>query len=222
MSGWIVIVLLALVVAGGLWRFGRLRGGSLQFLAAALLVGMAGYAWQGRPELGGEPASARIESERPESAFTALRHEFFGRFTSSERWLILADSYQRRNNSGEAVGAIRAGLRRSPNDPALWIGLGNALVLHGAGTMSPAADYAFRRAAAVAPDHPAPRFFYGMSLIQGGRIEEAQAIWRDLLATAPPGGDWRPIVEQRLAILDQFQAMRQQSATAGEASPPPR
>lgn len=222
MTGWIVIVVLALAVGASLWRFGGLRGASLQFLAAALLVGMAGYTWQGRPGLGGEPASARVEGERPESAFTALRHEFFGRFTAAERWLILADSYQRRGNSGEAVGAIRAGLRRNPDDLALWIGLGNALVLHGEGAMSPAADYAYRRAAAIAPDHPAPRFFYGMSLIQGGRIEEAQAIWRDLLATAPEGGEWRPKVEERLAILEQFQEMRQRAVVAEEANPPPQ
>lgn len=215
MTGWIVILLLALAVGLALWRFAGFRGPALQLLAAALLLAMAGYAWQGRPGLPAQPTATQARPERPDSAFAALRHEFFGRFTSAERWLILADSYQRRGNTKEAVAAIRTGIRRNPGNVALWIGLGEALVQHGGGVMSPAADYAYRRAAALAPGHPAARFFYGMGLIQSGRIEAAETIWRDLLANGPPGGRWRPLVEQRLALLERIRAM-----TEGRMPPP--
>lgn len=215
MTGWIVILVLALAIGGALWRFGGFRGPALQLLAAALLLAMAGYAWQGRPGLPAQPAAAQVRPERPDSPFTALRHEFFGRFTSAERWLILADSYNRRGNSKEAVAAIRAGIRRNPGNVALWIGLGDALVQHGGGAMSPAAELAYRRAAALVPDHPAARFFYGMGLIQSGQIEAAETVWRDLLANGPPGGRWRPLVEQRLALLEQIRAMQE-----GQVPPP--
>jgi cytochrome c-type biogenesis protein CcmH/NrfG len=74
--------------------------------------------------------------------------------------------------------------------------------------MTPAAQLAFQRAAEIAPDHPAPKFFYGLALAQGGRFEEAERIWRDLLATAPPGA-WRTAIERQLQALQQARAMGQ-------------
>ena len=72
---------------------------------------------------------------------------------------------------------IRAGLRSDPDNADLWVGLGNALVVHADGMMSPAAELAFQRAAQIAPDHPGPQFFYGLALAQGGKYDEAE---RDL------------------------------------------
>jgi cytochrome c-type biogenesis protein CcmH/NrfG len=46
-------------------------------------------------------------------------------------------------------------------------GLGNALVLHADGMMTPAAELAFQRAAKLAPDHPGPKFFYGLAWRKG-------------------------------------------------------
>ena len=86
------------------------------------------------------------------------------------------------------------------------MGLGNALVIHADGLMTPAAELAFQRAAAIAPDHPGPKFFYGLALAQGGKFDEAEAIWRDILATAPPGVSWRPMIEERLTMLERARA----------------
>lgn len=207
MSGWIAAVALAALTLLALWRLGGFRGAALQLLGAALLVGLAGYAWQGRPGLEGQPVEARIQAERPETAFAALRGEFLPQFDSARAWLILADRYQRTGQSGEAVKAIRAGLRTSPRNLTLWIALGNALTIHGQG-MNEAAELAYRRAAAIAPGHPAPLFFYGMNLVESGRIEEGGEVWRDVLAKAPADASWRPLVAERVALVEQLQAMR--------------
>lgn len=217
MTGWVVIIGLALLVGLTLWRFARFDRTMLQFLAAALLLAMAGYAWQGTPRLAGQPAAQAIEAERPETAFAALRSEFLPRFDYASRWLIIADSYQRRGKTEDAVAIIRSGLRESPDNAVLWIGLGNALVIHGRGTMTPAAELAYRRAMALAPEHPAPRFFYGISLVQGGEIAAAREVWSDLLADAPADARWRPLVADRVAILDQIEAML---AAEGNEAPP--
>jgi cytochrome c-type biogenesis protein CcmH len=203
---WLFFLLWALVILLGLWRLGAFTKATLQFLGAALLLAAAGYAWQGRPGLPARPAEARIRGSGPESAFAALRGQFFPRFDTASRWLIIADSYERRGETRNAVGVIRSALRRYPNNIALWIGLGNALVIHGDGMMSPAAELAYRRAAAIAPGHPAPPFFYGLSLIQSGQMEAGETVWRDLLARAPANAKWRPIVADRLAIIDRIRA----------------
>ena len=209
MIGWIVMVALSAALGLALWRFAGFRGASLQLLAAAMLLAMAGYAWQGSPVLGGQPKQAGERQKLPDTPFAALRGEFLERFDYASRWLILADGYQRRGDTKSAVSIIRSGLRAQPENSSLWTGLGNALVLHGGGTMNPAAELAYRRAMVLAPQHPAPRFFYGMSLIQSGDIEGGERVWRDMLVTAPSGASWRPMVAERLAVIDQLKAMPQ-------------
>ena len=215
MMGWIVMTVLALLVGAALWRFAGLRGAALQLLAAAMLLAMAGYAWQGRPALGGQPKQAADRRTLSETPFAALRGEFVERFDYASHWLIMADGYQRRGDTKSAVAIIKSGLRARPNNATLWTGLGNALVLHGGGTMNPAAELAYRRAIVLAPRHPAPRFFYGMSLIQTGDVAAGEQVWRDLLASAPPRASWRPVVADRLSILEQLRAMQ-----GGAASQP--
>jgi len=214
--GWIILVALAAALALLLWKFGRFRGACLQLLAAALLAAMAGYAWQGQPGLRGEPRQQAVRAKLPETVFASLRGEFLEEFDYASRWLILADSYQRRGASDKGVGILRSGIRASPNNMSLWTGLGNALVIHG-GAMNPAAELAYRRAMALSPDHPAPRFFYGSSLIQSGRLAEGERVWHQLLAGSRPDASWRPLVEERLAVLQQLRAIQQQRDQAGTA-----
>jgi cytochrome c-type biogenesis protein CcmH len=99
-------------------------------------------------------------------------------------------------------------VQQSPNNADLWVGLGNALVIHGGGMMSPAAQLAFDRAARISPEHPGPPFFMGMAYAQAGQIEKAAEIWRALLARAPADAPWRPDLEKRIAELEAMQAGR--------------
>jgi cytochrome c-type biogenesis protein CcmH len=206
MMGWIVMLLLAASVFVAVWRFGRLDKAGLQILGAALLLAVAGYAWQGHPGLAGSPKRAVEQKEVPESAFASMRRDMLGRFDTADQWLTIAESYMRDGDTRGAADIIRAGLRAHPDNATLWVGYGNALVMHSGGLMTPAAQLAFDRAARLAPDHPGPKFFYGLSLAQGGRLAEAEKVWRDLLATAPPDAQWRAQVEQQLQLLEQARA----------------
>lgn len=197
MTGFLILLGIAGVAALLLRLFG-LRGPLLQLGAAMLLFGGAGYAIQGRPSLQGAPGE-RAQRAAP-VPLTELRRAFFGQFTSSERWLIIAESYSRRGNSEDAVRAVRRGLDFAPGDIQLWIGLGNALVDHSR-ALTPAAELAYRRAAELAPGHPAPKFFFGLALARSGQPELAVALWRDVLASAPPNAGWRPYVQGALDAL---------------------
>jgi cytochrome c-type biogenesis protein CcmH/NrfG len=123
-----------------------------------------------------------------------------GRFNQSDRWLTIADSFAQRGDTLNAVGIIRAGLREHPDDAALHVGLGNALVDH-AGMITPAATLAYARARQLAPRLPAPLFFEGLALARSGKREEALALWRRALALTPPGTSYRPIIEGGIAAL---------------------
>jgi cytochrome c-type biogenesis protein CcmH len=211
--GWLIIVVLALLVALALWRLARFDRTELQLVAAALLVAMAGYAWQGKPGLAGKPVPPPARLELPETAFAGTREGMLGRFDSASQWLRLADHYHQIGDSKAAADIIRSGLRKDPNDADLWVGLGNALVIHADGLMTPAAEFAFQRAAAIAPEHPGPKFFYGLALAQGGKLDEAETLWRGLLENAPADAEWRPMVEERLAMLGQARGAAALSGT---------
>lgn len=216
MMGWLVILLLALAVVAGLWRFIARDAGAMQFLGAALLLALAGYAWQGRPALAGAPKPSVVRQQgAADTAFANLRPELMGRFNNAAAWLTMAESYQRSGDTQSGVDIIRSALRQSPQNADLWVGLGNALVLHGDGLMSPAAEIAFNKASQIAPDHPGPRFFYGLALAQGGRYDEAEQTWRTLLASAPAGATWRGAIEQQLQALAAARA-------SGQLAPPLR
>ena len=205
--GWVVMLVLALLVAAGLWRWMRGDTGLVQFLGAALLLALAGYAWQGRPGMAGAPKAPPAATQPlPDSAFAEMRPDLMGQFNNAAHWLSLAESYQRTGNTKEGVEIIQNALRRTPNNADLWVGLGNALVQHADGLMTPAAELAFDRALQIAPDHPGPRFFYGIALAQGGRFDEAEQVWRQLLESAPRSATWRGAIQEQLDALAQARA----------------
>ena len=196
--GYAALLVLMLATTATLWWLGRLRGATLQLVLAALMVGGAGYALQGRPGLSGAPkAAGQRAAPLP---LTRPRQAMFGQFTAADRWLIIADSYESRGNTADAVGIIKAGLRAHPSDPALLTGLANVLVDH-AGMVTPAATMAFERARRAAPQHPAPLFFQGLALARSGEREQALALWQRALALTPPGASYRPFIADGIAAL---------------------
>lgn len=197
MTGWFVLAAIAAAAIGALWWLG-LRGAFLQIAASSIFVGSAGYAVQGNPGFPGAPRAER-KDDVP-IPLTRLRHAFFGEFSSAEAWLRISEAVASRGNTEDSVGALRAAVREHPGDVQLWIGLGNALVDH-AGGLTPSAEFAYRRAAELAPGHPAPAFFMGLALARSGQGELAVALWRDVLATAPADASWRPLVEEALAAI---------------------
>jgi cytochrome c-type biogenesis protein CcmH len=198
-SSWIVLAALIALSLGAFWLLG-VRGAMLKLAAAALLVGASGYALQGRPGVAGSQRAAT--ASREVIPLTGARHAFFGEFTGSEHWLLLSESMARRGNTADAAGILRSAVREHPGDPQLWIGLGNALVDH-AGVLTPAAQFAYERAAKLAPGHPAPPFFLGLALARSGDRAGAVKLWKQLLADAPVDASWRPLVEQAIATLSQ-------------------
>lgn len=219
--GWLTIAILALLVFAGLWFFLRREKAALQFLGAALLIALAGYAWQGRPGMDGRPKAPPVRQPQSESEFARIRQQLLGRFDRAAVWLNMAESFQRRGDTRSGVEIVQVGLRDSPQDADLWVGLGNALVVHADGMMTPAAQLAFQRAARIAPDHPGPPFFYGLALAQGGNYAEAERIWRQLLASAPESAQYRRTIEERLAAIEQARARGEIPAAPAAATPPP-
>ncbi len=128
----------------------------------------------------------------------------FGKLPAAARPLaVAAVMVARTGKTALAAQTLEKGLERYPDNVDLWVGLGNALVAHGGGVMSPAAALAFDEAAKRDPNHPAPPFFAGLAMAQSGDLKGADAVWSQLLARTPPDAPWRADLEMRLAQLRQ-------------------
>jgi cytochrome c-type biogenesis protein CcmH len=202
--GWLVFLVAALLTGGFLWRFGALGRGGVELTAAALFLALAGYAWQGKPDVKGKPVVAAEDSASPQTAPANLRKGVASSMNAEGQWLQLADALMQAGRTRAAVSILSEGTRKAPDNPDIWVGLGNALVTHNGGQMSPAAQFAFERAAQIEPGHPGPPFFLGLGLAQAGKMDEAGDVWRGLLARAPDGVPWKADLEARLAQIGQL------------------
>jgi hypothetical protein len=55
--GWLFMLVFAALTFAGLWRSRLLNRTALEITVVAILVGLAGYAWQGSPDLPGVAAT---------------------------------------------------------------------------------------------------------------------------------------------------------------------
>jgi cytochrome c-type biogenesis protein CcmH len=206
---WVVILAVAAAVFAVLVLVFKVPRVAWELTAAALLFGLAGYALQGHPGLAGAPR-APVEDQRTADAELLRQRQAMGsKFGQGQSWLVVSDALSRQGQFRAAADFLGHAVREHPDDADLWVALGNALTGHSDGMISPAAQYAFRRAAAIDPNHPGPPFFMGMALAQSGHLVEARALWTELLQRTPADAPYRRDLVGRLARLDQLIAMSQ-------------
>ena len=214
---WLLIGLIAVAVFAALVWLLKLPRGGWEWAGAALLLGLAGYALQGTPGEAGAPKPPVETPGTADAALIAQRQTMGSAFGSGQSWLIVADGLSRQGQFGAAAQVLRTAVHQNPKDADLWVALGNALVGHGSGFISPAAQFAFQRAATISPTHPGPPFFMGLALAQSGRLAEARVIWARLLEQAPKEASYRADLESRLARLDAM--ISEQGGAAPQAIP---
>jgi len=200
---WFFVLALALAAfALAAWSFGLERK-LWTTLLAALAFGLAGYAFQASPDLAGAPARSVRDNAPGQQDIVAARQEMVpDRFRSGSDKVLIADALARRGQFANAAALLRAATEDRATDSEAWVALGNTLVEHAEGALTPAALYAYRRASAAAPQNPAPGYFLGLAMIREGRILEARQAWSATLAATLGNSPPRALLAERLARLD--------------------
>ncbi len=204
MMGWIAVILLAavaFVVGAIILRMPR-EGWTL--FAAALVFGLAGYAWQGSSDQPSSPKPEQARGDRSGEELVEARLQLFEETLPKPNYLVTSDAFARRGQFGDAAGLLRRGLNENPQHLEGWLALGIALVGHADGFVTPAAREAYDRASAVDPNNPAPQFFLGFAYLRSGEVREARAVWGELLDKSPEDAPWRPDIARRVEALDQM------------------
>jgi cytochrome c-type biogenesis protein CcmH len=211
MNGWVALTLLAAGSLGVIVALGRLPKGLWQVAAATILLGMTGYALQGRPAIPSSPAKSLAAKEDAAVQLIAMRNDMDQSFGGAKRWLVTADSFAKLGDYQLSASYIQAGLHKNPKDADLWSAMGLQLMLASQGQMSPPAQLAFDKARTIRPDYPAPYYFGGISRLFGGDIDGAILLWEKALSLASPNAKWRPKLESQ---LNAAKVLRDQAANA--------
>ena len=217
MSAWLLVLPVALLVPVGLWLAAPRPRRGWALAASAAMLGLAGYAWQGRPDLAAAPAAARPVDRGAVETLLRLRGDMTPRFTPGAVWLRLADAAGTRGDHAEAAAILRGAIRRSPRDGDLWAALGVQTLMAADMRTTPAASLAMGRAREYALGSPVPDYFEAIAALRGGDAEAALAGLDRVLAKGGAKAEWRPLVTAQRDALRA--ALAPPSPTPG--SPPP-
>lgn len=216
MIGWVIMAGMGLASALAILAFAKGRRQLWQPVAATVVLAMAGYAWQGRPDLPAAPARPIAAERGAAEALIKMRSDMDQNFGVAKMWLVTADGFARDGSYAAAAGYIQAGLREHPENADLWSALGLVLMLASDGELTPPAKLAFEKARKLAPNLPAPDYFEGLAALFERKPEVTISKWRSLLGRATPQAKWRPAVESQLAGLESLMGGSPPSPDANE------
>lgn len=169
---------------------------------AVPLVSWGLYVFTGSPNMPAQPFHARA-TEEPANApidelVTRAEAHLAENPDDARGWQVLAPVYMRIGRFGDAQTALRNIMRISGDSAELQSALGEAIVGGAQGMVTAEAEEAFNAAIALDPKEPRARFFLGLALAQDGETEDAQAMWREMLADLPGESPWRVAARQAL------------------------
>jgi len=180
------------------WPLRLVAGGVPAFSALAYLA-------IGSPHLPGRPHAPRQAVAPGEAAPEELLARVEARLRATpedgQGWDVIAPVYLRLGRYEDARQAYARALRLLGETPKRLAGLAESSVLASNGIVGEEARAAYEKIVRAEPGRPEPRFWLALAKEQDGKLAEAEADYRALMATAPADAAWRPAVEERLRIV---------------------
>ena len=181
---------------------------ALAVVVLALGTAVAGYALTGQPLQPASPAPRADYDSRYTPEAEKASSSLMNNFGDVRAWLTLSDALIRAGRAETAVVALGHAQDAIPGNVDLWVQTGVALVAHADGEVVPAARLAFDRAGRLAPAHPAPAYFLGLSWLQSGKPEMALKEWQALDARTPEAAPYKALLAEQIGAAQMMIAMQ--------------
>src|SRR5450631_4372125 len=201
-----------------LWRRPAIAG------LVLLPVGtVALYLTLGSPDLPGAALATRVqtpsEAGKVENMIAQVEDHLARNPKDGRAWEVLAPVYMRLGRFNDAVRAWSNAIALNGSNAERESEYGQALVAAANGVVTAEAKAAFERSLVLDAQDVLARFYMGMAADQDGRRADADKIWSDLLANAPPGAPWIEFV--RHAMERKATGSATAPATPGGSGVPP-
>src|SRR6188768_2289469 len=183
-------------------NLGLRRASAIVALVGLPIAAVTFYLALGSPRLGDFPLASRTRTadvNQPLENMVAQVVAHLEKNPADARgWTVLAPVLARLGRYDDAVGAYRNVITYAGDNAERRADLGEALALAAGGVVTAEAKSEFERAVAQNSEEPRANYFLGLAAEQDGRKADAAAIWRAVLAKAPPDAPWRPLVQDAL------------------------
>ena len=183
------------------------------------------YLALGSPDLPGASLASRVQSpgeaRKIENMVVQVEDHVARNPKDGRAWEVLAPVYMRLGRFDDAVRAWRNVISLNGSSASREADLGEALVFAANGVVTAEAKSQFERALALDGQDVMANFYLGMAADQDGRRADAEKIWRDLLARAPPGAPWVELVRHSLDRTAPAAGTATASPTPGGSDAPP-
>jgi cytochrome c-type biogenesis protein CcmH len=189
--------------------------------AAVPLLALVAYLAVGAPGLEDQPFAKRLAAWRaadpqtlsPPQMAAILRVVAAEKPTDPEPLRHLAIAELASGQPLEAEQALQRAISLAPTRADLWEMLGETSVMQANGEVGVDAVADFRRAVAIDPTAPGPRYYLARARIAGGDVAGGLADWRALAASLPVGG------QLQTALAAEIQQVSQTGKLAPQSQP---
>jgi cytochrome c-type biogenesis protein CcmH len=179
------------------------RAAAITAILGLPVVAIAIYLPLGSPRLGDFPPTQRAgtpNANQPlDNLVAQVERQLAQHPTDGRGWAVLAPVLARLGRRDDALRAFHHSITYNGESAERRADLGEAIAAAAGGIVTSEAKAEFERAIALDADEAKANYFLGLAAQQDGRLAEAASIWRTMLAKAPAGAPWRPLVQAALA-----------------------
>ncbi|HEX4367890.1 MAG TPA: c-type cytochrome biogenesis protein CcmI [Rhodopila sp.] len=167
---------------------------------------LASYLWLGAPGIPDEPYSARqaerVKDNSPiplERATATLAAKLKQNPSDADGWVLYGHSLAMLRQWDQAEAAYSRAIALGKTDPDVLGDHAEVLVMQAGGTVTPAAEAAFRQILKTDPNSGIARYYLAVADMQAGEPRKAIAGYQSVLAALPENSPLRPQLGQKIA-----------------------
>ena len=179
-----------------------------RFIAAAGILAVPIISWGlygylGSPGVPAMPLAARLQSDPARASVEELIGRAETHLASNPQdlkgWETLAPVYMRLGRYQDAARAYSQIIALGGSNASVEAMHGEALVGTSGGIVTAQAVAAFEKALELDPKEPRAQFFVALARAQEGKLDEARALWNQMVTELPQSSPWHAVAREALS-----------------------